>query len=110
MSIRVLVELLERRGVPCILLSPTGKAAKRLAEATLRDAYTIHRQLFQPRTSEGPGAASRAQASVRVVPPGRPNPSSTSIDDRLATAGVAAVLGRATHSPDFRWRQGSAGR
>jgi ATP-dependent exoDNAse (exonuclease V) alpha subunit len=32
--------------VPYVLLSPTGKAAKRLAEATLRDAYTIHRQLF----------------------------------------------------------------
>jgi len=29
-----------------VLLSPTGKAAKRLAEATLRDAYTIHRQLL----------------------------------------------------------------
>src|SRR3982074_1208311 len=43
---RVLVELLEQRGVPYVLLSPTGKAAKRLAEATLRDAYTIHRQLF----------------------------------------------------------------
>ncbi|MBV9171344.1 MAG: AAA family ATPase, partial [Chloroflexi bacterium] len=45
-SIRVLVDLLERRGVPYMLLSPTGKAAKRLAEATLRGAYTIHRQLF----------------------------------------------------------------
>jgi exodeoxyribonuclease V alpha subunit len=45
-SIRILVELLERRGVPYLLLSPTGKAAKRLAEATLREAYTIHRQLF----------------------------------------------------------------
>jgi len=40
-SVRILVELLERRGVPYVLLSPTGKAAKRLAEATLRDAYTI---------------------------------------------------------------------
>ena len=29
-----------------MLLSPTGKAAKRLAEATGRNAYTIHRQLF----------------------------------------------------------------
>jgi exodeoxyribonuclease V alpha subunit len=28
------------------LLSPTGKAAKRLAEATLRDGHTIHCQLF----------------------------------------------------------------
>jgi exodeoxyribonuclease V alpha subunit len=45
-SVRVLVDLLEQRGVPYLLLSPTGKAAKRLAEATLRDAYTIHRQLF----------------------------------------------------------------
>ncbi|HEX6511005.1 MAG TPA: AAA family ATPase, partial [Chloroflexota bacterium] len=45
-SIRILVELLEQRGVPYVLLSPTGKASKRLAEATLREAYTIHRQLF----------------------------------------------------------------
>jgi exodeoxyribonuclease V alpha subunit len=45
-SVRVLVALLEQRGVAYLLLSPTGKAAKRLAEATLRDAYTIHRQLF----------------------------------------------------------------
>ena len=45
-SVRILVELLERRGVQYVLLSPTGKAAKRLSEATLRDAYTIHRQLF----------------------------------------------------------------
>ncbi len=45
-SVRILVDLLERRGVPYMLLSPTGKAAKRLEEATLRNAYTIHRQLF----------------------------------------------------------------
>jgi exodeoxyribonuclease V alpha subunit len=45
-SVRVLVALLEQRGVSYLLVSPTGKAAKRLAEATLRDAYTIHRQLF----------------------------------------------------------------
>src|SRR3979411_2868745 len=45
-SVRVLVELLEQRGVPYVLLSPTGQSAQRLAEATLRDAYTIHRQLF----------------------------------------------------------------
>jgi exodeoxyribonuclease V alpha subunit len=45
-SIRILVQLLEQRGVPYLLLSPTGKAAKRLQEATLRSASTIHRQLF----------------------------------------------------------------
>jgi len=43
---RVLVDLLEQQGVCCLLLSPTGKAAKRLAEATGREAHTIHRQLF----------------------------------------------------------------
>jgi exodeoxyribonuclease V alpha subunit len=45
-SVQILVELLERRGVPYVLLSPTGKAAKRLSEVTQRDAYRIHRQLF----------------------------------------------------------------
>jgi exodeoxyribonuclease V alpha subunit len=43
---QVLVDLLEQRGVPYLLLSPTGKAAKRLAEATSREAHTIHRQLY----------------------------------------------------------------
>ncbi len=42
---QVLVDLLEQSGVPYLLLSPTGKAAKRLAEATGREAHTIHRQL-----------------------------------------------------------------
>jgi exodeoxyribonuclease V alpha subunit len=45
-SVRILVALLEQRGATYLLLSPTGKASKRLSEATLRDAYTIHRQLF----------------------------------------------------------------
>jgi exodeoxyribonuclease V alpha subunit len=45
-SIRILVALLEQRDAAYLLLSPTGKAAKRLSEATWRDAYTIHRQLF----------------------------------------------------------------
>jgi exodeoxyribonuclease V alpha subunit len=43
---QVLVDLLEERGVPYLLLSPTGKAAKRLAEATGREAHTVHRQLY----------------------------------------------------------------
>jgi exodeoxyribonuclease V alpha subunit len=43
---QVLVDLLEQCGVPYLLLSPTGKAAKRLAEATGREARTIHRQLY----------------------------------------------------------------
>jgi exodeoxyribonuclease V alpha subunit len=69
-SIRVLVELLERRGVPYMLLSPTGKAAKRLAEATLRNAYTIHRQLFSlERQKEQKQRKSRSHTSPEVFLP-----------------------------------------
>jgi exodeoxyribonuclease V alpha subunit len=46
---RALCSLLERRGVTPLLLAPTGKAAKRLAEVTGRPAQTIHRALgLQP--------------------------------------------------------------
>ena len=69
-SIRVLVDLLEQRGVPYMLLSPTGKAAKRLAEATLRDAYTIHRQLFGlQRQKEQVQRRSRSRAAVEMFLP-----------------------------------------
>jgi len=68
-SIRVLVELLERRGVAYILLSPTGKAAKRLVEATLRDAYTIDRQLFSlERQKDQAHRRSRKRASELFLP------------------------------------------
>lgn len=46
---RHIVDLLERAGLRVLLCSPTGRAAKRLAEATGRDARTIHRLLeFAP--------------------------------------------------------------
>jgi exodeoxyribonuclease V alpha subunit len=66
-SIRILVALLEQRGVPYMLLSPTGKAAKRLSEATLRDAYTIHRQLFSlERQKEQTQHRSRSRARTPI--------------------------------------------
>ena len=69
-SVRVLVDLLEQRGVPYMLLSPTGKAAKRLAEATLRDAYTIHRQLFSlDRQREQLQRRARSRVAVEVFLP-----------------------------------------
>jgi exodeoxyribonuclease V alpha subunit len=47
--IRLLVALAERAGARVRLASPTGRAAKRLAEATGREASTIHRLLrFDP--------------------------------------------------------------
>ena len=68
-SVRVLVDLLEQRGVPYLLLWPTGKAAKRLAEATGRDAYTIHRQLFGLDRQRAQ-LESRARGPVEVFLPG----------------------------------------
>jgi exodeoxyribonuclease V alpha subunit len=47
--VRALVEILNRRGDTIELAAPTGRAAKRLAEATGRPARTIHRLLeFNP--------------------------------------------------------------
>ena len=48
-TLRTLIELLERTNHTYVLASPTGRAAKRLAEATGREAKTIHRLLeFKP--------------------------------------------------------------
>jgi exodeoxyribonuclease V alpha subunit len=48
--LRALIEILERKGVRLLLSAPTGRAAKRMAEATGREAKTIHRLLeFSPK-------------------------------------------------------------
>lgn len=48
--IRAVVEFLEERKLLVMLAAPTGRAAKRLAEATGRTAKTIHRLLeYKPR-------------------------------------------------------------
>lgn len=47
--VRLLVEIAEASGARVVLASPTGRAAKRLAEATGRQAATLHRTLgFDP--------------------------------------------------------------
>lgn len=49
--IRALVEIYARRKLTVALAAPTGRAAKRMEEATSRQASTIHRLLkFSPRT------------------------------------------------------------
>lgn len=48
-TLRTLLDVLDRYGATYLLASPTGRAAKRLAEATGREAKTIHRLLaFKP--------------------------------------------------------------
>jgi exodeoxyribonuclease V alpha subunit len=49
--VRGLVEILTRKGQRVLLAAPTGRAAKRLAEATGHEASTLHRLLeWNPRT------------------------------------------------------------
>ena len=43
--VRFLLEILSSAGVRCLLCAPTGRAAKRMAEATGYEAKTIHRLL-----------------------------------------------------------------
>jgi exodeoxyribonuclease V alpha subunit len=50
---RFLLDLLDRRGVRVALAAPTGRAARRLGEATRREASTLHRLLgFDPQSGE----------------------------------------------------------
>ena len=50
-TLRALLDVLERRNVRYALAAPTGRAAKRMTEATGRPASTLHRLLeFIPRT------------------------------------------------------------
>ncbi|MCD6098718.1 ATP-dependent RecD-like DNA helicase [bacterium] len=43
--VRGIVEVAKRRGISILLASPTGRAAKRLSEATGMEAFTVHRLL-----------------------------------------------------------------
>jgi len=48
-TLRAVLHLLERYGIRYCLAAPTGRAAKRMSEATGREAHTIHRLLeFSP--------------------------------------------------------------
>ena len=47
--VRTIIELCEQAGAKAVLAAPTGRAAKRLTEATGGSAKTVHRLLqFQP--------------------------------------------------------------
>ncbi|MDR3176103.1 MAG: ATP-dependent RecD-like DNA helicase [Desulfovibrio sp.] len=48
--INAIIKLYEKRGAKVLLAAPTGRAARRMAEATDKDAKTIHRLLeYSPR-------------------------------------------------------------
>ncbi len=51
--VRALLDLFDSAGLRARLAAPTGRAAKRMTEATSRDAVTLHRLLeFDPKTGD----------------------------------------------------------
>ena len=51
--VRSVLEIFSAKGLTCVLAAPTGRAAKRLSETTLRPAKTLHRLLeFDPATGD----------------------------------------------------------
>ncbi|MEM9776076.1 MAG: ATP-dependent RecD-like DNA helicase [Chloroflexota bacterium] len=67
-TLRAVLDGLDARGKTCALASPTGRAAKRLAEATGREAKTIHRLLeFKPGEGWGRNESNPIDADMVVI-------------------------------------------
>ncbi|MGB1251203.1 MAG: ATP-dependent RecD-like DNA helicase [Candidatus Promineifilaceae bacterium] len=67
-TLRTLLDLLDKLGRNCVLASPTGRAAKRLTEATDRSAKTVHRLLdFQPGTGFGRNEYNPIDADMVII-------------------------------------------
>jgi exodeoxyribonuclease V alpha subunit len=66
---RFLLDLFERHGLRLALAAPTGRAARRLSEATGRDASTLHRLLaFDPSAADfGRDESNPVEADVILV-------------------------------------------
>ena len=66
---RFLLDLFEAQGLKLVLAAPTGRAARRLAEATGREASTLHRLLgFDPATGAfGRDDSNPVEADVLLV-------------------------------------------
>lgn len=63
-----LLTILERKGLRTLLTAPTGRAAKRMSEATGRPAQTVHRLLeFSPREGAFRRTAARPLSAEAVI-------------------------------------------
>lgn len=90
-TLRTLIQLLERTRHTFVLASPTGRAAKRLAEATGRPAKTIHRLLgFSPMGDFEHNEQNRLPAHMVVV-------DETSMLDTLLTNNLLKAIDPASH-------------
>ncbi|WP_055557120.1 ATP-dependent RecD-like DNA helicase [Streptomyces sp. NBRC 110028] len=67
-TLRTLVALTEQAGITIALAAPTGKAAKRMEEATGHPAMTVHRLIhLPPNPSDQPNAQTRLEAADLIV-------------------------------------------
>ncbi len=90
-TLRTLIQLLERRGHVVALASPTGRAAKRLSEATGRAAQTLHRLLgFGPQGGFQFNEQHRLPADMVVV-------DEVSMLDLLLTNNLLKAIDPAAH-------------
>jgi len=83
-TIKAVIAALEQRGRSFALCAPSGKAAKRMEEATGAEAQTIHRMLF---LRPGSDAAQPADAQVVIVD------ESSMVDVRLMATLLRACYG-----------------
>ncbi len=90
-TLRTLIQVLERTRHPVALASPTGRAAKRLSEATGRPAKTLHRLLgFSPMGGFEHNEQNRLPAHMVVV-------DETSMLDLLLTNNLLKAVDPASH-------------
>ena len=87
---RFLLDLFERHRLRLLLAAPTGRAARRLAEATGREAFTLHRLLgFDPSSGEfGRDESNPLEADAILVD------ESSMVDLRLFSSLLKAVPSR----------------
>jgi len=66
--VKAILSVYERAGLPARLAAPTGRAAKRMSEATGREAATLHRLLeFDPKTGAFKRDARRPIDAAAIV-------------------------------------------
>ena len=90
--IKAIVHLAKLTNKRVALSAPTGRAAKRLSEATVQEAMTIHRLLeYQPHEGEGFGKNEKKQLEVDVLVIDE----TSMVDAQLFKAVMAALPARA---------------
>jgi exodeoxyribonuclease V alpha subunit len=90
-TLRAILALAQAKGLHCVLAAPTGRAAKRMAEATGHAAGTLHRVLeLHPGRPAGRGLDRPLEADVMVV-------DETSMLDVLLANQLLKALAPGTH-------------